>query len=111
MKIFSLGFMLAFITIARILHIELKTLKEFFDNIIVIIPSVIVLIFIAWSLITTIGKICVHFVIYWAKKIFDFYLYVKNKFFKKTNEDQNKTKKLNWQCLLIDGAWGSGKTT
>lgn len=111
MKVFSLGFILIFSIIAIMLHIELKTLKEFFENMIVIIPSLIVLIFLSWLAITTIGNRCIHFVIYCAKKIYVFYKYIKNKFFRKTNEDQNKTKKLNWKCLLIDGTWGSGKTT
>lgn len=111
MKVFSLGFILIFSTIAIILHIELKTLKEFFDNMIVIIPSILVITFLTWLAITTIGNRFIHFVIYWAKKVFIFCTYAKNKFFKKTNDEQNKPKKLNWRCILIDGAWGSGKTT
>lgn len=111
MKIFSFVVILIFSLIVIMLPIELKTLKEFFENVIVIIPSIIVLIFLSWLSITTIGNRCIHFVIYCAKKVFTFCTYAKNKFFKKTNEEQNKPKKLNWQCLLIDGFWGSGKTT
>ncbi|MBX9866171.1 MAG: hypothetical protein K2Y14_04600 [Burkholderiales bacterium] len=111
MKIFSFVVILIFSLIVIMLPIELKTLKEFFENMIVIITSVIVLIFLTWSAITTIGNRCIHFIIYCAKRIYAFIQYIKNKFASKANNTLRKIQKLNWQCLLIDGPWGSGKTT
>lgn len=111
MKTFSLGFILIFSIIALVLHIELKSIKEFFESLIVVLPSLVVLAFFTWLVITTIGNRFIHFTIYSVKKVFAFCKYVKDKLFSKTNGEQNKTKELNWQCLLIDGTWGSGKTT
>ena len=111
MKTFSLGFILASIRIAYLHNWHLNSIKVFFDNIIVILPSLVVLAFFTWLVITTIGNRFIHFTIYSVKKVFAFCKYVKDKLFSKTNGEQNKTKELNWQCLLIDGVWGSGKTT
>jgi|LauGreDrversion4_2_1035121.scaffolds.fasta_scaffold259342_1 hypothetical protein len=111
MNIFSLGGVLSFIISSWLSNIDLKIIKDFFESMIVVLPSLIVLVFFIWFVIRTIGNRFIHFTIYSVKKIFAFCKYVKDKLFSKTNGEQNKTKKLNWQCLLIDGAWGSGKTT
>ena len=111
MKTFSLWFIWDSLHIGHLYNWHLNSIKEFFESMIVILPIIVVIIFFAWLLITAIRNRFIHFTIYCAKKIFAFCLYVKNKLFSKTNDERNKTKRLNWQCLLVDGAWGSGKTT
>lgn len=86
MKIFSLGFILAFIISSLIQHVNLITIKEFFESMIVILPSLLLLVFICWQAVNAINK-----------------RFRYKKQFCLLNND--------WQCLLIDGAWGSGKTT
>lgn len=87
MKTFSLGFILAFITCALLAqHVNIMTIKEFFESMIVILPSTFILIFICWQIIK------------WSHLYFAY----KKRFCLLNN---------NWQCLLIEGAWGSGKTT
>lgn len=89
MKTFSLGFILAFIASALFQHINITTVKEFFESMIVILPLMLLLIFICWQGI----KLS--------------YVYFTYKKFKKRFPSSES----NWECLLIDGVWGSGKTT
>jgi hypothetical protein len=128
MKIFSLGFILASIRIAYLHNWHLNSIKVFFDNIIVILPSYLIIIFIAWSSILSLYKHINHRLMKYGivgicKFVAKFYKCFKSyklvyailnkciKEKKKVFNSKLKAKKLNWQCLLIDGAWGSGKTT
>lgn len=86
MKIFSLGFILAFIASALVLHLNVLNIKESLEIMIVILPSILLLIFICWQSIKA-G-----------------YLYL-------THRKRFCLLNKNWRCLLIEGAWGSGKTT
>lgn len=86
MKIFSLGFILAFVISSLVQPVNLTTIKEFFESMIVILPSILLLNFIFWQVVNAINK-----------------RFRYKKQFCLLNND--------WQCLLIDGAWGSGKTT
>lgn len=116
MKIFSLGFLLGSVRIWYLNDWHLNSIKVFFDNIIVIIPGYLITIFITWNCILSIYK----YVNY--KFIITFYKHFKgnksvhsilNKYFKVKKKVFNSKLKNEkpWQCLLIDGAWGSGKTT
>jgi len=51
MKIFSLGFILTFVISSLVQHINLTTIKEFFESMIVILPSLLLLVFICWQFI------------------------------------------------------------
>lgn len=86
MKIFSLGFILAFIASALVQHVNIVMIKEFFESMIITTPLILLLIFVCWQSIKS-G-----------------YLYF-------THEKRFCLLDNKWQCLLIDGAWGSGKTT
>lgn len=88
MKTFSLGFILAFIASALFQHINITTVKEFFESMIVILPLMLLLIFICWQGI---------------KSSYVYFTYKKRFCLLNSNN--------NWECLLIDGVWGSGKTT
>lgn len=94
MKIFSLGFILTFVISSLVQHVNLTTIKEFFESMIVILPSLLLLVFICWQFIDFVYKKFKH-----------------RKSFSTANDTPRKIQKLNWQCLLIDGVWGSGKTT
>lgn len=128
MKTFSLGFILASIRIAYLHNWHLNSIKVFFDNIIVILPSYLIIIFITWSSILSLYKHINHRLMKYGivgicKFVAKFYKCFKSyklvyailnkciKEKKKVFNSKLKAKKLNWQCLLIDGAWGSGKTT
>lgn len=86
MNIFSLGFILLFIISSWLSNIDLKIIKDFFESMITILASILLLIFICWQIVNSINKKLKY-----------------KKRFCLLND--------NWQCLLIDGVWGSGKTT
>lgn len=94
MKIFSLGFILTFVISSLVQHVNLTTIKEFFDSMIVILPSLLLLVFICWQLVDFLNKKHVH-----------------SKLFKGEGNGASKSQNFSWKCLLIDSAWGSGKTT
>lgn len=87
MKIFSLGFIITFISLAFAFHIKLDVMKVYFEQLLIIIPAVITISFFCWESIKFILIMCKH-----KKQVID-----------------NLT--TNWKCLLINGPWGSGKTT